>query len=172
MGMWILLIWSVKAKPERRFLFSTHSCCGWSQAPTFGGVGGAYFHSHEAGGVMMSFLSRFCLSSLHFSFILYFVYVMTQRPIDFHLFSPPLECLRWEEGEELLRQPEPPPQRLSRYLVILLQDAVHLCDVFARNGFDYEAMVIAAQEAVAEATLGVAVERGAPGERVLPKKNK
>lgn len=47
---------------------------------------------------------------------------------------------------------------------------MHLGDVLAGNGFDYKAVVVAGQEAVAEATLRVAVERGAPRQRVLPKK--
>lgn len=47
---------------------------------------------------------------------------------------------------------------------------MHLSDVLAGHGFDYEAVVVAGQEAVAEAPLRVAVERGAPRQRVLPKK--
>lgn len=46
---------------------------------------------------------------------------------------------------------------------------MHLCDVLTGHGFDYEAVVVAGQEAVAKATLGVAVEWGAPRQRVLPK---
>lgn len=45
---------------------------------------------------------------------------------------------------------------------------MHLSDVLAGHGFDDEAVVVAGQDAVAEAALGVAVERGAPGQRVLP----
>lgn len=47
---------------------------------------------------------------------------------------------------------------------------MHLGNVLAGHGFDYEAVVVAGQEAVAEATLGVAVERGAPRQRVLTEK--
>lgn len=50
---------------------------------------------------------------------------------------------------------------------------MHLCDVLTGHCFDYKAVVVAGQEAVAEATLGVAVERRAPRQRVLPRlKNK
>lgn len=45
---------------------------------------------------------------------------------------------------------------------------MHLSDVLTGHGFDDEAVVVAGQDAVAEAALGVAVERGAPGQRVLP----
>lgn len=44
---------------------------------------------------------------------------------------------------------------------------MHLGDVFAGHGFDDEAAVVGGQEAVAEATLRVAVERSAPRQRVL-----
>lgn len=47
---------------------------------------------------------------------------------------------------------------------------MHLSDVLTGHGFDYKAVVIAGQDAVAEATLGVAVEWGAPRQRVLPQK--
>lgn len=53
------------------------------------------------------------------------------------------------------------------YLVIFLEYVVHLSYVFAGHGFDDEAVVVGGQEAVAEATLRVAVERSAPGQRVL-----
>lgn len=46
---------------------------------------------------------------------------------------------------------------------------MHFSDVLTGHGFDYKAVVVAGQEAVAEATLGVAVERGAPRQRVLPR---
>lgn len=46
---------------------------------------------------------------------------------------------------------------------------MHLGDVLTGHGFDYKAVVIAGQEAVAETTLGVAVEWGAPRQRVLYK---
>lgn len=49
---------------------------------------------------------------------------------------------------------------------------MHLSDVLTGHGFDYKAVVVAGQEAVAEATLGVAVERGAPRQRVLTRKEK
>lgn len=45
---------------------------------------------------------------------------------------------------------------------------MHLSDVLTGHGFDYKAVVIAGQEAVAKATLGIAVEWGAPRQRVLP----
>lgn len=51
--------------------------------------------------------------------------------------------------------------------MIFLEDVVHLCDVLAGHGFDYKAMVVAGQEAVPKAALGVAVERGAPRQGVL-----
>lgn len=44
---------------------------------------------------------------------------------------------------------------------------MHLSYVFAGHGFDDEAVVVGGQEAVTEATLRVAVERSAPGQRVL-----
>lgn len=44
---------------------------------------------------------------------------------------------------------------------------MHLSYVFAGHGFDYEAVVVGGEEAVTEATLRVAVERSAPGQRVL-----
>lgn len=44
---------------------------------------------------------------------------------------------------------------------------MHLSNVLTGHGFDYKAVVVAGQEAVAEATLGVAVEWGAPRQRVL-----
>lgn len=47
---------------------------------------------------------------------------------------------------------------------------MHLGDVLAGHGFDYEAVVVAGQEAVAEAPLRVAVEWSTPRQRVLPKK--
>lgn len=53
------------------------------------------------------------------------------------------------------------------YLVIFLEYVVHLSDVFAGHGFDDEAVVVGGQEAVAETTLRVAVERSAPCQRVL-----
>lgn len=53
------------------------------------------------------------------------------------------------------------------YLVVLLQDVVHLGDVLAGHGFDNKAVVVACQEAVPEATLGVAVDGGAPSQGVL-----
>lgn len=46
---------------------------------------------------------------------------------------------------------------------------MHFSDVLTGHGFDYKAVVVAGQEAVAKATLGVAVERGAPRQRVLPR---
>lgn len=49
---------------------------------------------------------------------------------------------------------------------------MHLSDVLTGHSFDYKAVIIAGQKAVAEATLGVAVEWGAPRQRVLPKKKK
>ena len=51
--------------------------------------------------------------------------------------------------------------------MVLLEDVVHLRDVLARHRLDDEAVVVAGQEAVAEATLGVAVQRRAPRQRVL-----
>lgn len=54
--------------------------------------------------------------------------------------------------------------------MVFLQDVVHLGDVFAGHGFDDEAVVVGGQEAVAEATLRVAVERGAPGQGVLSRR--
>ena len=51
--------------------------------------------------------------------------------------------------------------------MVLLEDVVHLGDVLARHRLDDEAVVVAGQEAVAEATLGVAVQRRAPRQRVL-----
>ena len=48
---------------------------------------------------------------------------------------------------------------------------MHLGDVLTGHGFDYEAVVVAGQEAVSEATLRVAVERGAPRQRVLTNTN-
>lgn len=44
---------------------------------------------------------------------------------------------------------------------------MHLCNVLAGHGFDYKAMVVAGQEAIPEAALGVAVERGASRQGVL-----
>lgn len=44
---------------------------------------------------------------------------------------------------------------------------MHLCNVLAGHGFDYKAMVVAGQEAIPKASLGVAVERGAPRQGVL-----
>lgn len=49
---------------------------------------------------------------------------------------------------------------------------MHLRDVLTGHGFDYKAMVVAGQEAVSEAALGVTVERGTPGQRVLPDENR
>lgn len=49
---------------------------------------------------------------------------------------------------------------------------MHLSDVLTGNSFDYKAMVVAGQEAVAEAALRVAVERGTPGQGVLPEDEK
>ena len=51
--------------------------------------------------------------------------------------------------------------------MILLQYVMHLGDVLTGHGLDDEPVVVAGQEAVPEATLGVAVERSAPRERVL-----
>lgn len=47
---------------------------------------------------------------------------------------------------------------------------MHLSYVFAGHGFDYKAVVVGGQEAVAEATLRVAVERSAPCQRVLSRR--
>lgn len=47
---------------------------------------------------------------------------------------------------------------------------MHLSYVFAGDGFDYKAVVVGGQEAVAEATLRVAVERSAPRQRVLSRR--
>lgn len=47
---------------------------------------------------------------------------------------------------------------------------MHLSYVFAGHGFDYKAAVVGGQEAVAEATLRVAVERRAPRQRVLSRR--
>lgn len=47
---------------------------------------------------------------------------------------------------------------------------MHLCDVLAGNSFDDKAMVVAGQEAVPKAALGVAVERSAPRQGVLKKR--
>ena len=55
----------------------------------------------------------------------------------------------------------------SLYLVVLLQYVVHLGDVLTGHGLDNESVVIAGQEAVAETTLGVTVEGGAPRQRIL-----
>lgn len=44
---------------------------------------------------------------------------------------------------------------------------MHLCDVLAGHGFDDKAMVVAGQEAIPKAALGVAVERSAPCQGVL-----
>lgn len=44
---------------------------------------------------------------------------------------------------------------------------MHLSNVLTGHSFDYKAVVVAGQESVAEATLGVTVEGGAPGQRVL-----
>ena len=47
---------------------------------------------------------------------------------------------------------------------------MHLSDVLTGHCFNYKTVVVAGQEAVAEATLGVTVERGTPRQRVLQKK--
>lgn len=49
---------------------------------------------------------------------------------------------------------------------------MHLCDVLAGHGFDYKAMVVAGQEAIPKAALGVAVEGGAPRQGVLERGNR
>ena len=46
---------------------------------------------------------------------------------------------------------------------------MHLSDVLTGHCFDYKAVVIAGQKAIAKATLGVAVKRGASRQRVLTK---
>lgn len=51
--------------------------------------------------------------------------------------------------------------------MVLLEDVVHLGDVFAGHRLYDEAVVVAGQETVAKAPLGVAVQRGAPRQRVL-----
>lgn len=54
--------------------------------------------------------------------------------------------------------------------MIFLEYVVHLSDVLAGHGFDYKAAVVGGQEAVAEATLRVAVEGSAPCQRVLSRR--
>lgn len=44
---------------------------------------------------------------------------------------------------------------------------MHLSNVLTGHSFDYKAVVVAGQEAVAEATLGITVEWGTPRQRVL-----
>lgn len=61
-------------------------------------------------------------------------------------------------------------RKAPSYLMIFLQYVVHLSYVFAGDGFDYKAAVVGGQEAVAEATLRVAVERRAPRQRVLSRR--
>lgn len=51
--------------------------------------------------------------------------------------------------------------------MVFLEDVVHLSDVLTGNGFDYEAVVVAGEEAVVKATLGVTIQRGTPSQRVL-----
>ena len=67
----------------------------------------------------------------------------------------------------LLRHPAGPGAEHSLYLVVLLQYVVHLGDVLTGHRLDDEPVVVAGQEAVPEAALGVAVERSAPRQRVL-----
>lgn len=49
---------------------------------------------------------------------------------------------------------------------------MHLSNVLTGHSFDYKAVVVAGQEAVAKATLGIAVEWGTPRQRVLTGKKK
>ena len=61
---------------------------------------------------------------------------------------------------------------MQTHLVVLLEDVVHLRHILARDGLDDVALVVGGVEAGTAPPLGLAVQRRAPCQRVLPANQK